>query len=134
MQRYECHFGLPVRRPAGKPWGSVVATKPELDAWVMASPIREGFQLTSPSRNSNDAAAIKDNLRKMSELRDQMSALRAEVQLSSHLLRESVYSLQRNLNRHAWNEPAQSSTVLESRDRTASTFDLLQGKSKRKAS
>src|ERR1700722_9471227 len=46
VQRYEWQMGLPVRRPAGKPRGSVVATKPELDAWIGASPIREAFHLT----------------------------------------------------------------------------------------
>src|SRR5436309_1682014 len=34
VQRYERELGLPVRRPAGKATGSVMATKSELDAWV----------------------------------------------------------------------------------------------------
>jgi hypothetical protein len=34
VQRYEGEFGLPVRRPAGKHRGSVLATKAELDEWV----------------------------------------------------------------------------------------------------
>jgi hypothetical protein len=34
VQRYQRKFGLPVRRPAGKPCGSVVALVSELDAWV----------------------------------------------------------------------------------------------------
>src|SRR5207245_11548010 len=46
VQRYEIELGLPVRRPAGKSRGSVVATRAELDAWVSASPIREAFHLT----------------------------------------------------------------------------------------
>lgn len=45
VERYERELGLPVRRPAGKPRGSVVATKAEIDAWVAASPIREAFHL-----------------------------------------------------------------------------------------
>jgi hypothetical protein len=136
VQRYERDFGLPVRRPAGKPWGSVVATKPELDAWVMASPIREAFRLTRLSQGSGDTAAvaIEDNLRKMGELREQMAALRAEVQLSCQLLKESVYGLKGNLNQNRWREPARSATALESRDRAAQMFDVLHLESRRKAS
>src|SRR5215831_4406762 len=44
-QRYERTLGLPVRRPAGKPSGSVIATRAELDGWVKASPISEIFHL-----------------------------------------------------------------------------------------
>src|SRR5215470_14511393 len=49
VQRYEIELSLPVRRPAGKSYGSVVATKAELDAWVGASPIREAFHLARMS-------------------------------------------------------------------------------------
>ena len=105
VQRYERDFGLPVRRPAGKPWGSVVATKPELDGWIMASPIREGFHLTRLPQGSNDAtAAIKNGLDKMNQLRDQMMALRAEVKASVQLLRKSVHGLQGGLNQNRWYE------------------------------
>jgi len=46
VQRYECELGLPVHHPAArKAKGSVIATKAELDAWVMASPSREAFPL-----------------------------------------------------------------------------------------
>lgn len=41
VQRYE-EFGLPVRRPAGRRRGSVIATKTELDIWITARPIRFG--------------------------------------------------------------------------------------------
>lgn len=37
MQRYEGTLGLPVRRPAGKSAGSVMATKADLDDWVLRS-------------------------------------------------------------------------------------------------
>ena len=39
VQRYERELGLPVHRPAGKPAGSVIAAKAELDAWVKAGPV-----------------------------------------------------------------------------------------------
>jgi len=38
VQRYEHQLALPIHRPAGKPAGSVIATKKELDDWVNASP------------------------------------------------------------------------------------------------
>lgn len=106
VQRYEREFGLPVRRPAGKPWGSVLATKPELDAWIMASPIREAFHLSRPAANLEDAtgAAIKKGLETMSQLRDQMLALRAEVRASVQTLRGSVHDLQGQLNPGRWHE------------------------------
>src|SRR5215472_10617372 len=47
VQRYERVLGLPVRRPGGKSIASVIATKVELDAWVVAAPVREQFQLTT---------------------------------------------------------------------------------------
>jgi hypothetical protein len=36
VQRYEGELGLPVRRPAGKSKGSVIAAKAELRDWVLA--------------------------------------------------------------------------------------------------
>ena len=47
VQRYERTLGLPVRRPAGRPKGTVLATRAELDAWVMASPIRQALRVSS---------------------------------------------------------------------------------------
>jgi hypothetical protein len=37
VQRYEHDMRLPVRRPGGKPCGSVIATVAEIAAWVTAS-------------------------------------------------------------------------------------------------
>ena len=125
VQRYERDFGLPVRRPAGKPWGSVVATKPELDAWVMASPIREAFHLTGLRQNSNHeiATAIKNGLNRMVQLRDQMLALRTEVRSSVKSLRESVHELQGGLNQNRWRESVPLA-ALEQDSRRESMFDL----------
>ena len=97
VQRYEREFGLPVRRPAGRPWGSVVATREELDAWVYASPIRHEFRLSRPGpdeRHATLAVNIHRGLEQMKQLRDQMSELRAEVNRSVSLLRDSVFALQ----------------------------------------
>jgi hypothetical protein len=126
VQRYERCLGLPVRRPAGKPRGSVVATKAEIDAWVAASPIREAFRLTRTVADfpASTAAAIKDGLEKMGRLRDQMMALRAEVKTSVLLLRESVHGLQGELNANRWRESA-ASPILERSARSKRMFDLL---------
>jgi hypothetical protein len=114
VQRYERQFGLPVRRPAGKPWGSVVATKAELDGWVKASPIREAFRLSSvkmPDEHPGCGEDIKRGLAKMMELRDQMLALRSEVRESVQSLRNSVHELQGELNRNVFRDLAQPDSV-----------------------
>ncbi|MGB8061617.1 MAG: hypothetical protein WCF26_06970 [Candidatus Sulfotelmatobacter sp.] len=105
VQRYERYMGLPVRRPAGKDWGSVVATKAELDAWVMASPIREAFHLSTQTQMLQQADArevFRAGLAEMGKLRDQLLALRAEVTSSVQLLKESVNCLQGELNQNRW--------------------------------
>jgi len=100
VQRYERLLGLPVRRPAGKPWGSVVATKAEIDAWVAASPIREGLQLLRPATASSLTtwANIQGDAAKMRKLAKQMLDLRRELRDSVHLLRESVRDVRTELN------------------------------------
>jgi len=126
VQRYERELGLPVRRPAGKPRGSVVATKPEIDAWVAASPIREAFRLSGPAPDLpiSTTTAIKNGLEQMCRLRDQMMALRAEVKTSVQLLRESVHGLQGELNANRWRETA-AFPIPERGSRTKRMFDLL---------
>ena len=109
VQRYERQLGLPVRRPAGKPWGSVVATRAELDAWVTASPIREVFRLTgrqTPNEYTAGADDIKRGLEKMMRLRDEMLALRTEVRNSVQLLRRSVHDMQGELNQYRFKDSA----------------------------
>jgi len=102
VQRYERCFGLPVRRPAGKSRGSVLATKAELDAWVLASPAQEALYLTKPENNSQyalSATAIKKGLAEMQSLREQMAALRSEVRMSVHLLRESILCVREEMDK-----------------------------------
>lgn len=104
VQRHERYLALPVRRPAGKPRGSVVATKAEIDAWVIASPIREAFHLTRPGLPVATTEPIKNGIEKMTALRDQMEALRNEVDTLVHLLRESLQGLRRDLKQNQWRE------------------------------
>lgn len=92
VQRYEAHFGLPVRRPAGKSRAAVVATCAEIDAWIAARPIRETLQLPSVQslRNDPDFLALQEGVKEMRALREQLAALRAETRLSLNLLLNGV--------------------------------------------
>jgi hypothetical protein len=104
VQRYERECGLPVRRPARRAKGSVVATKGELDAWVSASPIDGAFQLKArrPAGEAPLADSFYRQIEQMGRLRDQMAALRSEVRASVRSLKSSVYLLQGELNRRIW--------------------------------
>ena len=110
VQRYERQMGLPIRRPAGKLRGAVLATKSELDAWVAASPIRESFQLTRlPSVSPlEDLDQIKRGVAEMVALRDQMAALRNEVRNSTQTLRVSIQNLRGDLRPGQWEIPSLS--------------------------
>jgi hypothetical protein len=95
VQRYERDLCLPVRRPAGKDRGSVVAAKVELDAWVTASPMRENLQLTRFETVSSTAVSdIKTNIKRMTELRDQMRSLGAGLRASLDVLQLTLAGLQ----------------------------------------
>jgi len=99
VQRYERELALPVRRPAGKSTGSVVATKAELDGWVKASPIHASF-LLSPrvdDVSQGTTEAIRYNVALMTELRYQMKELRAEVKTSLDRLHHGVEGLRGTL-------------------------------------
>jgi hypothetical protein len=98
VQRYERQMGLPVRRPAGRSCGSVVAVRAELDGWVKASPIRQAFRLRNTSLESpSPAQAIRMGVAELIQLRQQMSKLRSEMNKSLQLLRNSIYALQGEL-------------------------------------
>jgi hypothetical protein len=97
-QRYERQFGLPVRRPARKPRGSVVATRGELDAWINASSIREAYRLAAPDIDSAyPTREIRRGLSEMIRLREQMFELREEVTKSIQMLHQSVCELRDGL-------------------------------------
>jgi hypothetical protein len=138
VQRYEIELGLPVRRPAGKSWGSVVATKVELDAWVSASPIRETFHLTRMTAGlvTSTADEIKNGVLEMRNLRNQMVGLRTELRNSVQLLKEGILSLHGELNEGRLEEnTAAKVKVLESKFRTKGVLNMLAADMKqRKAS
>lgn len=91
VQRYERELGLPVRRPAGKPSGSVIATRDELDGWVKASPIRESFPL--PQTSQHISVQLKEFRRQISEmhrLREETAVLRHSVEAGFRLLTQNL--------------------------------------------
>ena len=135
VQRYEWQMGLPVRRPAGKPRGSVVATKAELDAWVCASPIREAFHLTRLAPDSQASAkAIRNGIQEMCRLRDEMLPLRAELHTSLLMLKESILNLQGELDRSQWRKLHSGFTSPELDGQLKRTFDLFAAHTGQKAS
>jgi hypothetical protein len=102
VQRYEHHLRLPVRRPAGKPRASVIATKAELDGWLQASPIREVFRLSGTDFEKqfrSSTISLKHAVAEMTWLRDQMHELRADMTKSVQVLKKSIYELHGGLSR-----------------------------------
>jgi len=96
VQRYERELSLPVRRPAGKSMGSVIATKAELDGWLAAAPLQKVFQLSQDSVGKNGI----DTRAALNELNRNVEELRHLRQASSELraaMRESLVLLQQNL-------------------------------------
>lgn len=126
VQRYEWQMGLPVRRPARKPRGSVVATRAELDAWVCASPIREAFHLSRLAPDSHASAkAMRNGIQEMCRLRDEMLPLRAELHSSLLMLRESILNLRSELDRNRWRELHPGFPIPERDEETKRKFDVF---------
>lgn len=94
VQRYERGLGLPVRRPTGKSTGSVIATKAELCAWILASPIREDLRLSQPARdNAGLLNEFTQNVEKLQRLGEETKGLRQQLLGSLALLRASISSI-----------------------------------------
>ena len=88
VQRYERELGLPVRRPSGKPKGSVIATRTELDAWVACC------RLTNhPIPRASPLAvytSLRDRIAEMGELAERMKNLRFQIHTSREMLCATV--------------------------------------------
>jgi hypothetical protein len=123
VQRYERLHGFPVRRPAGKPWGSVVATTAEIDAWVEASPLRDELWLLRDTKPVTASwAEIQKGAAEMRKLAQQMRELRNELRTSVGALRSSVFQFRQGLHgsgdgRNSFERQA---------NRTKALFTLLQ--------
>ena len=125
IQRYERTLGLPIRRPAGRSRGAVVATKSELDAWVAASPIRQVFQLSKLTLDSHhaDMARIRAKVEEMCALRDQMTELRSELRISMKSLRQTIDGLTGELRAGRWDSPF--AAILEDNKRNRELWNWL---------
>ena len=94
VQRYERECGLPIRRPAARSKGSVIATKAELDGWVSATPIRETFLLPqSAVDNHARLAELHRNVKDLHQLRVEATLLRQELHKAFQVLRATVAAL-----------------------------------------
>lgn len=136
VQRYERELGLPVRRPAGRATGSVLATKAELDAWVMARPIGQSFLLIKRQEPNNAGVthSIRTGVADMVKLREQMISLRNEVRTSVELLRQGLQTLEGDLTQDALRAKLRAVTVLEPQQRNNYLLDLLATEARGKAS
>lgn len=90
VQRLELTAGLPIRRPAGKPRCSVIATTAEIDAWVQATPLREAFTLRRQATNTNALDSFRKVLKEHRQLRHDMVKLRSELRTAMVAMRETV--------------------------------------------
>jgi hypothetical protein len=91
IQRYEQTMGLPIRRPAGKMSGAVLATKAELDAWLAASPLRGTFQ------TQQRIADFEPIYKKFCKNIEDLKRIRAETRELRDRLTESLELLRTNL-------------------------------------
>ena len=80
VQRYERELGLPVRRPAGKPRGSVLSTMRELDAWTSSHP-QPGLESQRAKAEAGGAqvTSLRAGISEMRKLRAQMTRLRGQL-------------------------------------------------------
>ncbi len=91
VQRYERIMALPIRRPAGRLSGAVIATKPELEAWLAASPLRGAFHITQNTANFEPLRQeFRKNLDELSRLRSETRELREQLSESLELLRTNL--------------------------------------------
>jgi hypothetical protein len=92
VQRYERQMGLPVRRPAGKSAGSVMATKAELDSWLVASPIREAFRMhQAPVDIATPLREFRWQLKELRRLREDTAELRVGLKTTLQLLQTNLH-------------------------------------------
>jgi hypothetical protein len=97
VQRYERELGLPVRRPAGRAKGSVIATKAELGAWVEARRLREHSEFPDPSPLSV-CDSLTQRTAEIRELANQMEKLILEIRAFREMLQDPVRSVHADVN------------------------------------
>ena len=94
VQRYELELRLPIRRPAGKPRASVIATTAELDAWVKASPLRSTFTLRRlPENRAAALVGFRLVLGDHHRLREEMTKCRLELHEAVALIHATILDI-----------------------------------------
>ena len=128
VQRYELQLALPVRRPAGRSRGAVIAMKDDLDAWVSASPMRKAYDVSkAPADPSSEesVAEMRSSIAEMTRLREEMRELRYEVRSSLSILKESIRGLQGEMSQQLLQESIPRFSILEFNSRPRDIVDLL---------
>ena len=95
VQRYEYDLNLPVRRPAGRPGGSVLATKGDLDQWVLAGPIRKPVKALKVYAQDLE---LQQRIARMKEVCEETMRLMAECKVSRERLHGSIRLTVPNVN------------------------------------
>lgn len=90
VQRYERDHGLPVRRPAGKSAGAVMATVAELEAWVTARPLARASRLSDKPRPSHAWEGLQAGMARMQRLMGETNQLRDEISATVRTLHSSI--------------------------------------------
>ncbi len=114
VQRYERNLGLPVRRPAGKPRGSVVAAKSDLDLWVRSSATaQESFNRKTLNIEAYLIAEVQNGLRERAELHAEMMRLRKDLRTSVEKVHASILRLRQQLNETRRRHDSMSKVIRE---------------------
>jgi hypothetical protein len=106
-QRYERHFGLPVRRPSGKSCGAVLAARDEIDAWMGTTHMRNGSLHDRITLEALflEVTALKRHIEDIQPLREQTNELSSELQHAIRLVHSLLPVHQRTTLREADEEP-----------------------------
>jgi len=113
VQRYERDLGLPIRRPAGAPTGSVIATKPEIDAWISASPLRKAFRIAYLAQDNTEIRKkLRQQLTELHQLQEQAVQLRLEMSTARKAPQASIHLAQERLGVPTADSPILPTKVL----------------------
>lgn len=93
VQRYEHTLSLPVRRPAGKSSGSVLARKSELDRWVQSARLADRSEIPRPAVPRGEAATLRHAIDEMRNLRRQTRQLQADCRTERERLSQKLQLL-----------------------------------------
>jgi hypothetical protein len=92
VQRYERELRLPVRRPAGRARGSVIAIPRELDQWISETPMTpQRAQMPQHILNlKNEVSELRRLCAEGRQLRAALSAQRTAIQLTIERIGKAI--------------------------------------------